>query len=61
MSLRALSHLLTYPDGELRAHLDELQQVLHGEHALDKGAASARRARRHPVGRRSARLRGGLR
>ena len=36
ISLRALSHLLTYPDGELRAHLDELQQVLHGEHALDK-------------------------
>lgn len=36
MSLRALSHLLTYPDAELRGHLGELQQVLHVEGVLDK-------------------------
>ncbi|MCK9258292.1 MAG: nitrate reductase molybdenum cofactor assembly chaperone, partial [Azoarcus sp.] len=36
MSLRALSHMLTYPDAELRAHLPELQQVLHDEHVLGK-------------------------
>lgn len=36
LSLRALAHLLTYPDAELRSHLIELQQVLHDERALGK-------------------------
>jgi nitrate reductase molybdenum cofactor assembly chaperone NarJ/NarW len=34
LTLRALSALLRYPDAELRAHLDELKGVLHGEAAL---------------------------
>ena len=28
-TLRVLSHLLSYPDAELRAHLPELQAALH--------------------------------
>ena len=28
MTLRALSHLLTYPDAELRAHLEEVIDLL---------------------------------
>lgn len=34
LSLRALARLLSYPDAELRAHLDELRQALHREGAL---------------------------
>ncbi len=41
MTLRALSHLLTYPDAELRAHLGELQQVLHAEGVLGKARLAA--------------------
>lgn len=41
MSLRALSHLLTYPDAELRIHLGELQQVLHAEGTLGKARLAA--------------------
>jgi nitrate reductase delta subunit len=33
-TLRALAHLLGYPDSELRAHLPELQAALHAEQAL---------------------------
>jgi nitrate reductase delta subunit len=33
-SLRVLSRLLGYPDAELRAHLAELREALHGERAL---------------------------
>lgn len=36
MSLRALSHLLTYPNAELREHLTGLRQVLHEERTLGK-------------------------
>ncbi len=39
-TLRALAHLLRYPDAELRAHLDELAAALHAERAL----AAAQRA-----------------
>ncbi len=41
MTLRVLSHLLTYPDAELRAHLGELQQVLHAEGMLGKARLAA--------------------
>lgn len=34
MTLRALAHLLSYPDDGLRAHLSELGQALHSERAL---------------------------
>ncbi|MEP7280798.1 MAG: nitrate reductase molybdenum cofactor assembly chaperone [Rubrivivax sp.] len=34
ITLRVLSHLLSYPSAELRAHLPELQQALHTERAL---------------------------
>ncbi len=33
-TLRALAHLLRYPDAELRAHLGELRDALHAERAL---------------------------
>ena len=33
-TLRALAHLLRYPDAELRAHLGELSEALHAERAL---------------------------
>ena len=33
-TLRVLSHLLSYPDAELRAHLPELQVALHDERVL---------------------------
>ncbi|HEX5372036.1 MAG TPA: nitrate reductase molybdenum cofactor assembly chaperone [Aquabacterium sp.] len=33
-SLRALAHLLTYPNAELRAALPELREALNAEHAL---------------------------
>ncbi len=34
LTLRALAHLLSYPDAELRSHLAELGDALHGERAL---------------------------
>ena len=34
ITLRVLSHLLSYPDAELRAHLGELRDALHAERAL---------------------------
>lgn len=34
LTLRVLSHLLSYPDAELRAHLPELRDALHREGAL---------------------------
>jgi len=34
LTLRALGRLLSYPDGELRGHLDELRGALHDERAL---------------------------
>ena len=37
LSLRALAHLLSYPDAERRAHLHELQGALHDERALGAG------------------------
>jgi nitrate reductase delta subunit len=37
LSLRVLSHLLRYPDADLHAGLDELQQALHAEGALPRG------------------------
>ena len=37
LTLRVLARLLSYPDGELRSHLDELGSALHQEKAL--GAA----------------------
>ncbi len=33
-TLRALAHLLRYPDAQLRAHLGELSEALHQERAL---------------------------
>lgn len=36
-TLRALAHLLNYPDADLRAHLGELRQALHAESALTAG------------------------
>lgn len=37
LTLRVLAHLLSYPDGELRAHLPELRDALHAERALGSG------------------------
>lgn len=37
LTLRVLSHLLSYPDAELRAHLPELRDALHAERALSHG------------------------
>jgi nitrate reductase delta subunit len=37
LSLRVLARLLSYPDAELRAHLPDMRDALHSEHAL--GAA----------------------
>jgi nitrate reductase molybdenum cofactor assembly chaperone NarJ/NarW len=34
LTLRVLSHLLSYPDAALRSHLPELQAALHDEQAL---------------------------
>ena len=34
LTLRVLSHLLSYPDAELRGHLPELRAALHDERAL---------------------------
>jgi nitrate reductase delta subunit len=34
LTLRALARLLSYPDAELRAHLDELRNALHAEAAI---------------------------
>jgi nitrate reductase delta subunit len=34
LTLRVLAHLLSYPDAELRSHLDELGTALHQERAL---------------------------
>ena len=34
LTLRVLARLLSYPDAELRAHLGELRDALHGEAAL---------------------------
>lgn len=34
LTLRALAHLLSYPDAERRAHLHELRGALHAERAL---------------------------
>ena len=34
LTLRVLSHLLSYPDATLRAHLGELRAALHQERAL---------------------------
>jgi nitrate reductase delta subunit len=36
-TLRALAHLLRYPDAELRVHLPELRSALHDERALAFG------------------------
>jgi len=37
LTLRVLSHLLSYPDAELRAHLPELREALQAERALGHG------------------------
>ncbi len=34
VTLRVLSHLLSYPDVDLRAHLSEMHEALHAERAL---------------------------
>ena len=36
-TLRAIAHLLGYPDAELRAHLAEVRDALHAERALTSG------------------------
>ena len=37
LTLRVLARLLSYPDAELRAHLGEMRDALHGEAALAPG------------------------
>jgi nitrate reductase delta subunit len=37
LTLRVLARLLSYPDAELRAHLGEMRDALHGEAALGPG------------------------
>jgi nitrate reductase molybdenum cofactor assembly chaperone NarJ/NarW len=43
LSLRALSHLLRYPDAALRSHLDEIDEALAREAALSAPALAALR------------------
>jgi len=35
LTLRVLAHLLSYPDEDVRAHLSEMREALHGEAVLD--------------------------
>jgi nitrate reductase molybdenum cofactor assembly chaperone NarJ/NarW len=55
LTLRVLSHLLSYPDAALRSHLGELQRALHAEAALgsrrlaELDAFITRLARRRPL------------